>query len=150
MTLWAYGNVDVKGKPDGVLSFINRFMDRNGEKGNPDTKYFPWSFLTKPREELLVEIESKAKDFGGKFTEIAFPALFAWSAYVCTIEGYPQLFPDACATLSEACMEDHVNARIQTEELRRNIEEDIAANEDGVTICASNNELSTEFKRVCI
>ena len=133
MPNWACGPVEVTGTRNGLLAFVAHFLDWNAEGKEHKVRYFARSFLDTDREEILEEIDletlGKPEDAEGT---ISFCASFAWSAYSCTVEGYPQYCPDKLITLSEACVQDQVSVHIWTEEPGLCFEEEIIADSDGV------------------
>ena len=132
MPNWACGNVEVTGKRDGVIAFVNRFLDIHGKTGKePDTRFFARSFLDDDREWVISDVTRQTEaDPENAAATVVFPVSFAWSAYSCVIDGYPQHNPD-CITLTEACQQDHVRVHIQTEEPGIFFEEDIFVDEHG-------------------
>ena len=71
--------------------------------------------------------------------EYALDVNYAWSAYGCLIDGYPQQFAETCITLSDACKEDNVCAEIETEEYGMCFEEKITCNKNGIVSVESND-----------
>ena len=131
MPNWACGYVEATGCRAGLLAFANRFLTgSNGE--TPNTKYFARSFLETDKEALndLIRMMTR-EDPDEKIATVTFPVEFAWSAYSCIIEGYPQQWPDTCITLSDACIQDQVSVHIYTEEPGIFFEEDIYGEDNG-------------------
>ena len=143
MPNWACGNVEVTGKRDGVIAFVNRFLDILGKTGKePDTRFFARSFLDDDRESVISDVTHQTEaDPENAVATVIFPVSFAWSAYSCVIDGYPQHNPD-CITLTDACQQDHVSVHIQTEEPGIFFEEDIFADEHG-NLTNSSQDLRT-------
>ncbi|MDO4177453.1 MAG: hypothetical protein Q4D99_08305 [Bacillota bacterium] len=131
MPNWACGTVEVTGTRMGIKSFLERFITNDEPSTLPGKKFFARSFLGEKRQELMREAEEcfrtqDAKEIG---TMVIYPD-FAWSAYSCLIDGYPQRAPE-CITLTDACKEDGVTVRIRTAEHGMCFEEDISCNRNG-------------------
>lgn len=150
MPNWACGIVEATGKREGIISFVNRFLDYHGKTGKePDTRFFARSFLDDNRESTINDIVRQTeKDPEHAVGTVVFPVSFAWSAYSCVISGYPQNNPEACITLTDACRQDQVRVRIQTEEPGLFFEEDISADAEG-NLTNSSQELKTARCRSC-
>ncbi len=150
MPNWACGFVEVTGKQDGVISFVNRFLDIHGKTGKePDTRFFARSFLDDDRESTIDDIMRQTEKAPETAVgTVTFTVSFAWSAYSCLIQGYPQNQPVTCITLSEACQQDRVSVHIRTEEPGLFFEEDIFADEHGMLTNACQ-ELKTARCRNC-
>ena len=150
MPNWACGIVEVTGKRDGVISFVNRFLNYHGNSGKePDTRFFARSFLDDDRENTIDDIMRQTeKDTENAVGTVIFSVSFAWSAYSCVIDGYPQHQLDKCITLSEASQQDHVSVHIWTEEPGMFFEEDITADEHG-NLTNSCQELKTARCKSC-
>lgn len=132
MPNWACGYVEAKGKRASLLAFADRFLDNIYGADPPATRYFARSFLAIDKESLNDMIrEMTKKNPDEDIATVAIPVEFAWSAYSCMIDGYPQQFPEKCITLSEACVQDRVSVHIYTEETGMYFEEDITADSSG-------------------
>lgn len=133
MPNWAFGNVKVTGTREGITSFLERFVSEDKPYTVPGKRFFARSFVHMNRQELIheamSEFENKSKE---DIAEYTFMAMFAWSAYSCLIDGYPQHNKEECITLAEACAEDHVTVKIRTTETGMCFEEEVTCNEDGV------------------
>jgi hypothetical protein len=144
MPNWACGTVSITGTRFCVHKFANRFIhvddaDNDSKQGS---RYFARSFSSFTRVGVAEEIESLFD--GPPETEATFclPIDFAWSAYSCLIDGYPQECPEQCITLSEACQADWVSVEIQTCEPGMYFEEAILCDKSGI-VDAQSRELST-------
>lgn len=115
MPNWAIGDVEVTGKRDNVLAFVQRFVDE--KNGAPEgRRFFPRSFLF---GDMGYTLKCISEEFGNEPETprtVYLNVSFAWSAYSCVVSGYPQEAKDRFATLQEACREDGVAARISTTE----------------------------------
>jgi len=134
MPNWACGLVSVSGTKRNVINFVSRFI-YDGDKEeteDPKLRYFARSFTNTERQSVLDDIEDA---FNGQSEESEFTfeiqVDFAWSAFSCTIQGYPQDLPDECITLMDACKADHVCADIKTEEGGMCFEEHITCDKLG-------------------
>jgi len=138
MPNWAFGTVDVTGTEQGVISFAERFIDYK-ESVTAGKRFFARSFLDEHRTELIKSIRAQhdGKPEDEEMTA-RFDASFAWSAYSCIIDGYPQHNPKELITITEACIEDAVSVEIRTEEPGMAFEEEI--------ICDPSGELSYDSK----
>ena len=148
MPNWAMGTVEVTGIEDGVISFIERFLDWNDHEV-PDKKYFARSVIDEDRSDFIkhIRFENHGKPKDAEIKTV-FAASFAWSAYSCLISGYPQTFPDTCISLEQACREDRVSVQIYTEEPGIYFEEDLQCDADG-NISYSSDELTRVRCRHC-
>lgn len=149
MPNWAFGNVKVTGTREGITSFIERFVSEDDPSTVAGKRFFARSFIHEKRQELIdeamAEFENKAPEDTAEYT---FVAMFAWSAYSCLIDGYPQRNDKECITLAEACVEDQVSVVIQTSEPGMCFEEHITGDEGG-TVIHEERELSTYKCRHC-
>ncbi len=131
MPNWACGTVEVTGTIEGIISFIERFVDWN-ESVVPGKRFFARSFIDEGRSEVTGRLKSENNGQpGGNRTTLGFEVSFAWSAYTCLVYGYPQDNPEKLMTLEEACREDNVSVRIFTEEPGICFEEDLQCDTDG-------------------
>ena len=122
MPNWAIGNVTVRGKKENVRSFCKLFLFDSGH----NDLYFARSFVHETWSEFEKEhfLNSSEGDI-----EINFGVDFAWSAYSCLIEGYPDE-NDHCITLEQACKDHLVEVEIETEEPGIGFEEKITYTQD--------------------
>lgn len=149
MPNWACGYVEATGKRAGLLAFTDRFLSGKSEEDKSKTKYFARSFLEISKAELRELIQEMTKKNPDEdITTVEFPVEFAWSAYSCTISGYPQEFPEQCITLSDACVQDQVSVHICTEEPGMYFEEDITADSSG-EVTSNCHDLKTARCRKC-
>ena len=139
MPNWACGSVSISGTKVNIEKFVSRFIheEESGTKGQ-DCRYFARSFTNDRKQSVLDEV-GKVFDGAEANAERSFDLSvdFAWSAYSCLIDGYPQGDPE-CITLNAACVEDQVSAEIITEEGGIGFEEYI--------FCDKNGELTAECK----
>lgn len=149
MPNWAFGKVEVTGTRKGVKSFIERFITNDDPSTVPGKRFFARSFVNEKRQAC---IDDAMKMFDGLTAEAkaecALDVEFAWSAYSCLIDGYPQRNDKECITLAEACVEDQVSVVIQTSEPGMCFEEHITGDEGG-TVIHEERELSTYKCRHC-
>lgn len=132
MPNWATGCVTVTGTREGLKSFIERFVNDKEPLTVPGKRFFARSFLCDHREDLIhnAELLFDGKPENEEATmELAID--FAWSAYGCIIEGYPQKNLEECLTLAEACVEDGVSVEIRTTELGMCFREEISCDKEG-------------------
>lgn len=132
MPNWACGPTEITGTRKSVRAFLERFIFDDEPRTTPGKKYFARSFLNLSREETMQWLTGSyhTKDENEEATT-EFYVDYAWSAYSCLIDGYPQTNSDTCITLAEACVEDQVKVRIRTFEPGMFFEEDITCNADG-------------------
>ena len=131
MPNWAWGTVETTGTMDAVLAFSKRFIADDDDKKTGDVKFFARSFLNESREIVENSIRQSFKDVAaGEEMQYDFYIDFAWSAYSCIIEGYPQEFEE-CITLPEACTLDGVDVNITAKETGMCFEETICCTRDG-------------------
>ena len=125
----AWGTVSVTGTKENVLKFTKRFLYDDIE---PDIPYFARSFVQSPRSDTVNEINKCFKHLSLEIkVAYTFYVDFAWSAYSCLIDGYPQKYPEDCIALKDACIADNVSVEIKTEEPGFVFEEEIFCSEDG-------------------
>jgi hypothetical protein len=125
---WCNGYVQVSGKPENVKSFCKLFVfeDEKDIKDEKEEKYFARSFVNQKWKDFEKEYSL------GKTNDVEFSVDFAWSAWSCLIEGYPQEFKKKCLTLKSACKKYDVKVEITTEEPSMCFEEEIKADKKGV------------------
>lgn len=144
MPNWAMETVKITGTRECIRAFSKRFICE-GKQNQTEERYFARSFYEGGPEALSAEIDKhfENSDVNAKLT---FPMYisFAWSAYSCLIDGYPQQFKDTCITLEEACIEDGVSVEIRTTESGMYFEEHISCDESG--ICVSTCEDLKTYK----
>ena len=131
MPNWACGTVEVTGMREGIISFIERFVDWN-ESVVPGKRFFARSFIDEGRDEVTGRL--KRENHGQPAdtrTTFSFDVSFAWSAYTCLVCGYPQNNPEELMTLEDACREDRVCVRIFTEEPGICFEENLQCDTNG-------------------
>lgn len=122
MPNWSSGVIRVSGKPENVKKFCEQFVfEEEVERDIKKPKYFARSFVHTSWEAFQKEHNL------GKATDVEFCADFAWSAYSCLIEGYPQEYKKTCITLKCACKKYNVRVEITTEEGGEGFEEIIIA-----------------------
>ena len=134
MPNWAWGTVTITGKKDNVHKFAQRFLYEGDEKKklDPDVPYFARSFAQTSRSAVIDEINECFVNIPLE-SEAAFTVtvFFAYSADYCLNDGYPQITPESCITLRDACIADCVSVKITAEEPSSDIEEEIYCNKDG-------------------
>ena len=122
MPNWAEGTVTVEGKPENITEFLKLFLfedtaceDEPGKTckclRNARSMHFARSHMNCCWKDFM-------KDYGMQIQNglVTFDVSFAWSAWTCLIEGYPQDYPDECMTIGEACRINRVSVTIDTEE----------------------------------
>jgi hypothetical protein len=125
---WCGGVVTVSGKPENVKEFCKLFLfEEDTDNEDINKKYFARSFIHSKWKAFEEEMGFKDNP-----NEVQFVVDFAWSAWSCLIEGYPQEFKDTCVTLKWACKKYDVKVDITTEELGMCFEEEIKADKKGV------------------
>ena len=132
MPNWAWGTIEVTGKKEAVLAFSKRLIMSDEPKTIAGTKYFARTFTNDTRdyvEGVIGEAFEGRKE--GEETTCEIPVDFAWSAYSCIVDGYPQQNPDDCITLEESCILDKVDVRITTKEPGIYFEETITCDREG-------------------
>lgn len=132
MPNWAWGTIEIKGTEDAVLAFSRRLIMDDEPKTIDGTKYFARTFTNDTRS--YVESMIREKFEGKKKSEeavCAIPVDFAWSAYSCIVDGYPQDDQAHCITLQESCEMDSVDVRITTKEPGVYFEEMITCDRNG-------------------
>ena len=146
MPNWAWGTVETTGTMDAVLAFSKRFIADDDDKKAGDVKFFARSFLNESREHVENNIR---QSFNGvdadEEKQYNFYIDFAWSAYSCAIDGYPQEFAE-CLTLPEACILDGVDVNITTQEPGMCFEEAVSCTRDGVLSYASKEMLTARCR----
>ena len=149
MPNWAFGNVKVTGTREGITSLIERFVSEDAPSTVAGNSFFARRFIHEKRQELIdeamAEFENKAPEDTAEYT---FVAMFAWSAYSCLIDGYPQQNKEECITLVDACVEDHVSVEIHSAETGMCFEEEITCDESG-DLFNSESDLSRCKCRNC-
>ena len=133
MPNWACGFVSITGTKPNVEKFVGRFIHDEGVDSDiPKHLYFARSFTNDSQQSVLDAVETA---FHGSSVEsertFDMSVDFAWSAYSCLIDGYPQGDPDHCITLAAACAEDKVSAEIRTEEGGIGFDEYISCDKQG-------------------
>lgn len=106
MPNWAEGTVQIWGEPENIENFCKLFIFE--EEGEKEGKFFARTFIPWTWEDF----KSQFLNIGTENFTI-FPVDFAWSAYTCLIEGYPD---GRCINLEEAVKEYDVAVEIETEE----------------------------------
>ena len=146
MPNWAWGTVETTGTMDAVLAFSKRFIADDDDKKTGDVKFFARSFLNESRENVENDIRQSFKGVAAdEEKQYDFYIDFAWSAYGCTIDGYPQDFEE-CIMLPEACALDGVDVNITTQEPGMCFEEAISCTRDGELSCESKELQSVRCK----
>lgn len=119
MPNWAFGEVQVKGKPKDIENFCKLFVfEDEADKEIKKTPYFARSFIHSSWKDF------KKDNLGKKVTEAEFDVDFAWSCWSCLFEGYPNK-KEGFVTLKWACKEYNVEVEIETEEEGMGFEEKI-------------------------
>lgn len=138
MPNWAWGTFRVKGKKEAMLAFSRHLIMEDAPRTIEGVRYFARTFTGDTRR----SIEGQIRDmFAGKGPQAEMTceilADFAWSAYSCVVDGYPQDNPERCITLADACREDGVDVRITTKEPGIYFEEQITCDRRGnlVNVC---------------
>ena len=142
MPNWCFGMVSVSGKPEKVKEFCKLFVfaDEANKDNSKQGKYFAKSFVQQ-------DWASFVKDYDlGDTTGVDFSVDFAWSAWSCLIEGYPQRNKRHCITLKSACKKYGVKVEIKTEEPSLGFEEIIVA--DKVDVFYDSKKMPL-FECVC-
>ena len=116
MPNWAFGEVKVTGTKPCIKAFLQRFLQPTEPCAVEGKKYFARSFLYENRELYERDIEDLFHDHPEEKDTFIIPAEFAWSAATCLIGRYPEIYPDTCISLREACHEDQVDVHITTTE----------------------------------
>lgn len=141
MPNWAHGSVEITGIRSNVESFIARFIPHEG-KPMAGRRFFARSFNNMGETELSQVLQQAFEDHAeGEEATVCISVSFAWSAYSCVIDGYPQNDPERCITLSDACMEDRVSVVIRTTEYGMSFTESISCDAAGV-LTVSTKDLS--------
>ena len=151
MPNWACGTVSITGPKQNILKFTDRFIyaDQADSGKNQEHPYFARSFSSFTRSGVNDEIEALFPDCPPESEEtFCLPISFAWSAYSCLIDGYPQDFEEECITLSDACRLDGVSVKIQTDEPGMCFEEEIYCNKNG-NVDAQSRELTVQICPRC-
>ena len=139
MADWAYGLTDVTGTKKAIASFLNRFIYPDEPKTIDGVKYFARSFLHEDRADIRAELDALFQGVPeAEEREMRIYPDFAWSASRCFVSGYPENFPDICASLFEACIEDQVDVVVRTKEDGMWSEEE--------AVCDRNGTLSYDCK----
>ena len=143
MPNWAFGTVEITGRCEGIKSFIERFITSDEPSTLPGKRFFARSFIQWKREECINDAMMifKGAPADAKLT-YSLEVEFAWSAYSCIIEGYPQRNDKECITLADACIEDQVSVVIRTSETGLCFEEYITGDETG-NVVHVETEMST-------
>lgn len=131
MPNWASGYVSVIGQKENVINFVNRFIFDDEPTTIEGKRFFARSFTNCSRNGVMQDINDVFDECEDGVMEFNLPIFFAWSAYSCLIDGYPQKYPDECITLAEACKEDGVYVEIKTEEYGLCFEEYITCDREG-------------------
>ena len=132
MQNWAFGIVEVSGTRAEIESFIGRFISDDDPPTIAGKRYFARSFLNEERQTCIDEAMKTCECFADDaLVSCSFPVQFAWSAYSCMVEGYPQHHAEACLTLGDACVEDHVSVKVRTSETGLCFEECITCDLNG-------------------
>ena len=126
MPNWASGQVRIIGEKKNVRKSLHRFLSsiENLQYRMSNVKYFARSFIDSSYKDIFENFEidtnqSKESDIMNYVIYVS----FAWSAYGCLVEGYPQMYQDTCIDLETACKIDNVEMEIYTEEEGNAIEE---------------------------
>ena len=137
MPNWACGAAAITGTKPNVVKFVNRFI--HSDDVNVDSReerHFARSFTNGMKQDISNEIDAAFQGVPDDMTGTYNLSVdFAWSAYSCLIDGYPQNSPDHCITLDSACIEDQVSVEIITEEGGINFEELITCDAQGELVC---------------
>ena len=151
MPNWAFGTVQASGKKENVKNFIEQcFLSGCDERPNKfkDIKYFARTFINDRYEVLFNEFENELSQVSSEDEcTYSFPVYFAWSAYTCLIDGYPQKFTNECIDLSTACKKYNVDIALTTEEEGIGFEEHIICNRYGEII---KNECIDMLRYECV
>jgi hypothetical protein len=137
MPNWAIATLKITGEPENIEEFCKLFIYTEDE-GKEKESYFARSFT-----------ETSWNDFKQEYlhgeSEIHFGAQFAWSAYTCLIEGYPNGLQ--CITLKQACKKHKVSVWINTEEIGEGFEEKIYCSKLG--LLKESCKLIPEYRCEC-
>lgn len=114
MPNWAFGDVTITGDADNIQEFVKHFLYEDKEAEAP---FFARSFATDSYAEIQDRIaaEMEAAD-DPEHMAISMLVQFAWSAFSCLIDGYPQSSNGECLTLIQACSEHDVTVEIECSE----------------------------------
>jgi predicted RNA-binding Zn-ribbon protein involved in translation (DUF1610 family) len=114
MPNWAFGDVTVTGDADNIQEFVKHFLYEDKDAEPP---YFARSFSTENysviQDQLAAEMEDASDPDHMSFCMVI---EFAWSAYSCLVDGYPQESKGECLTLEQACQEHQVTVEIRASE----------------------------------
>ena len=144
MPNWACGFVSVRGKPENIKNFCKLFVfEDEANTGIPKQgKYFARSFVHQSWANFV-------KDYDlGDTTGVEFNVDFAWSAWSCLIEGYPQKDKKHCITLKSACKKHNVKVSITTEEDAMSFAESIIANKNKVNYKCKERRMTEKINKV--
>lgn len=128
MPNWACGTVTVTGTAGNIKGFLSRFLFDDWK--NPE-QYFARSFAADTYASMVKAVDACAR--GNKNARFSYDLSveFAWSAYSCIVDGYPQRAEKECITLEEACAVHNVTAEVFTEECGMYFAEHIICTPDG-------------------
>ena len=150
MPNWASGQVRIIGEKKNVRKSLHRFLSsiENLQYRMSNVKYFARSFIDSSYKDIFENFEidtnqSKESDIMNYVIYVS----FAWSAYGCLVEGYPQKYQDICIDLETACKLDDVEMEIYTEEEGIGFEEHIICNRYGEII---KNECIDMLRYECV
>lgn len=127
MPNWAYGIVNVRGKPKDVENFCKLFV--YSENKPVGEKYFARSFAQEGKWE---DFKKEIKGSG----DVELHVEFAWSCWSCLFEGYPN--GEECVTLEWAMRKYNVEVEIETEEEGMCFEENVIT-ENGLPVHSSKD-----------
>ena len=128
---WCFGTVHVTGRPRDIENFCKLFIftEDEGNRSKEDSQFFARSFAETSWESF------KKAHLGG--TDADFTINFAWSAYSCLINGYPD--GGKLITLVDACKQYGVDVVIDTEEPGMGFEEHMECTREGVLVDTSKD-----------
>ena len=148
MPNWCVGTTIITGEKRNIRNFLDRFLSYDEDNEEKPKKYFARSFIDSSYKDIFENFEidtnqSKESDIMNYVIYVS----FAWSAYGCLVEGYPQKYQDTCIDLETACKLDDVEMEIYTEEEGIGFEEHIICNRYGEII---KNECIDMLRYECV
>lgn len=94
---WCSGDVHLEGTKEQIIEFCKLFVFEDDDENVNDRRFFARSFANETWKDYYnIYLKNLASE-----DSVDVPVDFAWSAFSCLIEGYPQEFKD-CMTLKEA------------------------------------------------